>query len=137
MPPESEVGANAQAGGVTGRLHPMKVGAIWLIFLLCVLHFWAMVHVVLTERDAIAHAWRGGWPIYKLVLLFLQPTAIFLGGVFLLFRRKWAVVCFAVWLVFALGETMIERDVHHVSGILSVLCLIAFALHLRKIGELR
>lgn len=136
-PPESDVDATVQVEGATRRLHPLKMGAIWLIFVLCVLHFWAMLHVVLSERDTIAHAWRGGWPICKFVLLFLQPTAVFLGGVFLLFRRKLAVLCFGAWLLSALGEIMIEGEVRYISGILCALGAIAFILHLRKIGELR
>lgn len=136
-PPESGVDDSAPADAGSRRLHPLKVAAIWLIFVLCVLHFWAMVHVVLSERDMIAHAWRGGWPVYKFVLLILQPTAVLLGGVFLLFRRKLAGACFSAWLVLAFGESMIEGEVRYISGILSALCAIAFILHLRKIGELR
>jgi hypothetical protein len=112
--------------------------AIWLIFALGVLQIWGVMLFLLREYDVLAEALRNGAMSYfSVVLIVLQPTALFFGGVLLLFRRKLASLGFALWLACAFGGVLIEGRPPMYLSILINIGVLALTLYLHKRGKLR
>jgi hypothetical protein len=137
-PPDAEVRAPAQNTAKSARVHPLISVAIWLIFALGVLQIWGVMLFLLREYDVLAEAIRSGAMSYfSVALVIVQPTALFFGGVLLLFRRKLASLGFAIWLVCVFGAVLIDGRPPMFLSVLINVGALALTLYLHKRGQLR
>ena len=109
--------------------------ASMIIVLYCSVQYLAVSVALISGWDTLMEG------VDSLLLLALskvwQPALLFISGILLLFRKRYAVLGFASYLIAALLTFPILEFVDVALGVMTVFCITLFAAFLLKTGRLR